>query len=272
VLHFRVLGALDVQGPNKRAEPATPKVAAVLSLLLSRPNQIVSTSAIIDEVWGEDAPRSATATTQTYIYQLRKFLRDLDELVDDAEDCLDTRPPGYVLRLAPGQLDAVELEDRAREGRSLIDEGRDEEAAETLRAAIALRRGPVLGNVCHGPVLRAYVTKLEETLLRARELYVQAQFSLGRHREMVSELAAMAQLYPLNEWIHGRLIHALTWSGRRADALRAYRQLRHNLTEELGIDPSPELQRLELDVLEGDLPTPAAGSARRRMAALASRL
>jgi DNA-binding SARP family transcriptional activator len=255
MLHYRLLGALDVRGDRRHAEPATPKMAAVLALLLCRPNEIVSTSAIIEEVWGEDAPRSAIATTQTYIYQLRKFLRDLD-VAGGGDDALETRPPGYVLHVREDQVDVFGFHRLAREGRAFIEAGRPDEAIVTLLRAISMWRGPALSNVYQGRFTQAYVAQLDEALMRVRELYIEANFLVGRHRDMIGELTSLCQIHPLNEWIHSHLIKALSWAGRRADALRVYGRLRTNLAEELGIDPSPALQRLELDVLEAAAPQP----------------
>lgn len=211
MLYFRALGTLEVQGGDGLAEPPTPKVAAVLALLLCRHDQVVNTSAIMEELWGDDAPKTANATTQTYVYKLRKFLHTIDR--DDVG--LVTRQPGYVLHVGRQQLDVLEFSMLADEGRSLFHEKRYEEATMCLRKASSLWRGPAFGSVAGGQIVHANVAHLNETLMQIREMRIQAEFLLGRHKDTIGELTALVAMHPLNEWIYGRLIQALSWSGRR---------------------------------------------------------
>jgi DNA-binding SARP family transcriptional activator len=249
MLYFRMLGTLEVQGPRSVAEPATPKISGVLALLLCRPNQIVSTSMIMEDLWGDHAPRSASATTHTYIYRLRRLLQDLDPTECTEEFPLATRAPGYVLHVGEAQVDAFAFTRYAEEGRVLLEQGRLEEAVVALHNAIYLWRGRALTNVLCGQVVQAHVAHLHESFIRTRELHIQAMFALGRHNEMIEDLTMLATKHPLNEWIHGRLMQALSWCGRRSDALMVYRRIRTRLAEELGIDPSPDLQQLEAAAL-----------------------
>ncbi|HEV7761236.1 MAG TPA: AfsR/SARP family transcriptional regulator [Acidimicrobiales bacterium] len=244
MLYFRMLGKLEIQGRWTVAEPATPKIAGVLALFLCCPNQIVSTSAIMEDLWGEHAPKSASATTHTYIYRLRRLLQELDP-IDCTEDFpLETRAPGYVLHVDEAQVDAFEFTRWAEEGRRLGEQGLVDEAVVALHRAIHLWRGQALTNVTCGQVVQAHVAHLHESFIRTRELHIQAMFELGRHDEMISELTMLAAKHPLNEWIHGRLMEALFSCGRRSDAQMIYRRIRARLAEELGIDPSPDLQQL----------------------------
>ena len=249
---YLLLGTLEVNGDLGAVAPETPKTAAVLALLLCSANQVVSTSAIIEELWGSSAPKSATTTVQTYVYLLRKFFRA--QRFTDASSPLQTHPSGYVLRAADDEMDVTSFERLTRRGRQLIDAGRPAEALEPLADALALWRGPALVSVPPSPTIQARVAHLDEAMMRARELQIQANFMLGCHREMISELALLAKLHPLNEWIHEKLIEALSRAGRRADALRTFQHLRRNLAEQLGINPSPNLHRLELDVLDARIP------------------
>lgn len=255
MLYYQTLGVLEIQGGEQAREPATPKVTSLLALLLCRANEIVSTAEIMDELWGEHPPRSASATTQTYVYQLRKLLHELDPGATGDGGPLETRPPGYRLRVDDAQLDIRTFEQLATAGFTLIEDGDFELAIETLRSAATFWHGPAFANVEAGLTVQAHIARLDELLLRVREQSIQALFMLGRFRETVSELSLMAKTHRLNEWVHSRLIQALFWTGRRADALAVYRDLRRNLAEELGIDPSPDLQDLELAVLNASLPT-----------------
>jgi DNA-binding SARP family transcriptional activator len=247
-MRFNILGALEVTHDGEVITPSAPKVCWALALLLVRANHIVSTDTLIAELWGEDPPRSAVTTAQTYIYQLRKtFRRILGEA--GAEELLATRAPGYVLRVGPGELDAAVFEQRVEQGRARFEAGDFAAASELLRGALALWRGSALVDVSAGRVLEAYVAHLEEARIRALELRIQADIQLGRHRELIPDLRSLVSLHPLNEWIHGHLISALNLAGRRGEALQAYQRLREVLASELGLEPSAPLQRLQRDVL-----------------------
>jgi DNA-binding SARP family transcriptional activator len=249
---YLLLGPLEVGGDREPAAPETPKLASVLAHLVCRANQVVTTSAIIDDLWGASAPKSASATVQTYVYLLRKFFRA--QGFEESASPLCTHPSGYVLRVDPNDMDTTAFDRLMRAGRSLIEAGRPTEALVSIREALSLWRGPALVNVPSSPVVQARVAHLDEALMRTRELQIQANFMLGRYREMIGELARLATLHPLNEWIYERLIEALSRAGRRADALRAFQRLRSNLAEQLGVRPSPSLHRLELDVLNARIP------------------
>lgn len=249
-MQFRIIGGLEVINGNRICTPSAPKVRAVLALLLLRANRVVATSTIFEELWGEHPPKSAATTTQTYIYQLRKVF-EREGLAVSGEDLLLTHPPGYILRIDPGLLDANVFARLAAEGRELLEQGRHADAAERLRSALALWNDPVLPDVVAGPFLESHIAHLMELRMRVLELRIQADIRLGRHRELIPELRMLVSAHPLNEWFHARLIDALHRSGRRADALTAYGNLRDVLNRELGLDPAPELQRLQQDVLNG---------------------
>lgn len=248
MLAFRVLGPLEVVDGEEICTPTPPKVRRVLALLLLRANQVVPMEALIEELWAECPPVSAVATAQTYIYQLRKAL---DPRMS-GQQWLVTKPPGYLMRVANSQLDAYRFETLSRQGRLLLDEGRPADAAHLLRQALDLWNGPSLINVATGRLLESHVVHLDEQYARTLELRIHADALLGRHRELVGELRSLVATHPLNEWLHGQLIVALSRSGRRGEALRAYQQLRDVLNDQLGLDPQPQLQRLQRDVLDGE--------------------
>jgi DNA-binding SARP family transcriptional activator len=247
---FSILGGLDVIHDDKSCTPSPPKVRQLLALLL-RSSQLVHIDTVMDELWGDNPPRSATTTMQTYIYQLRKLI--VREGLTGSEhhpELLATRVQGYVLQIDPDQLDANTFQQEFRLGRSHYDKGNYVDAEQHLSQALSLWRGPALMDVACGRILEAYATHLNELRTTALELRIQSDFNMGRHRELIGELRSLISENPLNEWFHGKLIEALGRSGRRNDALHAYRELRELLSDELGLDPSHEIRTLHHDLLE----------------------
>lgn len=267
MLTFKILGPLEVLDGGLACTPTPPKVRRTLALLLLRANQVVPIDALIEELWGAEPPASAITTAQTYIYLLRRAFANRE--VTPGGDWLVTTAPGYLMRLRPEQLDAHEFELASAEGRQLLEEGQTEQATQTLRRALALWRGPGLANVLTGRLLEAHAIHLEEERLRTLELRILADAELGRHHALIGELRALVTTYPLNEWFHGQLIAALSRSGRRSDALQAYQSLRVVLRDELGMDPQPELQRLQHDVLSDNIPQAPGFGLRSRPALVA---
>lgn len=263
-MQFNVLGALEMAHEGKFCTPTAPKVRWVLALLVAHANRILSIDALIEELWGDQPPRSAITTTQTYIYQLRRCM-EREGMAADAGEILQTRPPGYLLRIQPESVDAYQFEQLTSQGRALLEAGDALNAAQRLREALNLWRGPAMANVTVGRLLEAHVAHLNEQRVRALELRIEADRRLGRHRELIPELRSLVIADPLNEWIHGQLIDALSRAGRRGEALRAYQSLRNMLKEELGLEPSAELQRLQYQVLRlgslGQQRQPAVGLA-----------
>jgi DNA-binding SARP family transcriptional activator len=260
-MKFLVLGALEVADGNDNCTPSAAKVRWTLALLLMRANQVVETGAFIDELWGENPPRSAVTTTQTYIYQLRKLFgqrlgaRQADQLIR-------TQPPGYRLVTCPAAIDACEFDRLRALGQEALRRGQHARAAEAFRQALALWRGPALSDIPVGRLLRAHVAHLEEMRMRTLELRIQADLELDQHRELVPELRSLVIAHPLNEWFHTQLISILGQTGRRGEALHAYQQLRRVLDDELGLEPSPEAQRLQLELLRPGAPAPRHRPAR----------
>ena len=268
-MRFNVLGSMEVWIDGQLTTPSAPKVRWTLALLLLRANRIVDTTAIIDELWGDNPPRSAVTTTQTYIYQLRKSFAQASSEVD-VDGLILTQAPGYGLRLDREQLDVAEFEHLAAEGSRLLTQGHAEAAADRLRAALALWRGPALADVAVGCHLGAHVAGLEEIRIRTLELRIQADIVLGRGRELLPELRSLVAAHPLNEWMHAQLITMLHAAGRRAEALQAYQVLRRVLDRELGLEPSAMLQKLQRDLLDGVTPLiEPVPAGRRPLAAIA---
>lgn len=255
-MRFTILGALEVLKDEQVCTPSAPKVLQILALLLLRANRPLQMEVVVEELWGDSPPKSAVTTAQTYICHLRKVLGQ-EGLSTEEGELLVTRPYGYLFQIAPEQLDALVFQRKLSEGRQLLEEGRPDMASACLHEALDLWTGPILAHVARGPVLGAYAIRLEEQRLRALELRIQSDVLLGRDRELIGELRSLVMQYPLNEWFHGQLIRALSRAGRRNEALEAYRRVRETLTNELGLEPSDELQDLHQEVL-GATPTALA--------------
>jgi DNA-binding SARP family transcriptional activator len=249
---FMILGPMTIVSQDCDMAPIAPKLRQVLALLALNASQVVHIDLLIEELWGASPPRSAVTTAQTYIHQLRKIA--LLTRTDTPGSLIVTKAPGYILRIDPKQVDMFVFQRRVWQARKSLDGGAVAEAAKLFRQALEMWRGPALADVTPGRILEAQIVTLEEQRLRALELRIQAELRLGLHRELIGELRALVTAHPLNEWFHGQLIAALSRAGRRNDALLAYQQLRTTLNGELGLEPSPELQRLQYEVLSSGYP------------------
>jgi len=245
-MEFRVLGSLEVFDGTREITPSAAKVRGVLAMLVLRHNQIVATREFIDELWGESPPPSAQSTLHTYVYKLRRMLGR------GGEETLTTKPYGYLLQVDPASVDLHNFEHQVAEGREALDRGDAERASRLLVRALGLWRGPALANVTPGELLSAQITRLEESRLRALDLRLEADLRLGRHRELISELKELIITHPLNEEFHAKLMAALHASGRRVEALEVFQNLRRRLVDQLGLEPSPELCRLQQRLLAAD--------------------
>jgi len=195
---------------------------------------------LIDELWGEQPPAKAAKSVQVYVSQLRKILGD---------GRLETSGHGYLLHVQPGALDSERFQNLLADGREALADDEGHRAAETLRAALALWRGPALSDVAYEPFAQPEIARLEELRLAALEARIDADLALGRDADLVAELEALVRREPLRERLRGQLMLALYRSGRQADALNAYQEARRALAEELGLEPSRELQDLERAIL-----------------------
>jgi DNA-binding SARP family transcriptional activator len=257
-MELRVLGMFEVNRGGAVVTPSAPKLRQVLALLSTRANSPVHTRQLVDELWEDRPPASWATTLQTYIYQLRKLLA-LGEQGQPA--ALHTRPSGYLLSLPPGTLDLHRFERLAAQGTAEMRGGHFEAAADTLRAALELWRGPALSDVTLGPILQADVVRLEECRNGVLEMRLDADLALGRYQQLISELAGLSAGNPTHEGLHGRLMLALYRAGRRSDALQVFQRVRAALAEDLGLEPGPELQRIHRAVLSSDPATDAFGAA-----------
>jgi len=262
-VEFRILGPLEVRESEREVPLGRGKQRALLALLLLHRDQTISTDRIVDELWGEQAPPTAAKIVQNHVLQLRRAL----ENGGSAGAHLVTRGRGYMLRVEPGKLDLDTFQQLVEAGERALGSGDAAEAAETLREALALWRGPPLADFAYEPFAQNAIARLEELSLSTLERRIEADLALGRHADVVGELKELVSAHPLREGFRTQLMLALYRSGRQAEALDVYRDARRSLVEELGIDPSPALQQLEQAILRQELPPaperPAPAAARR---------
>ena len=269
---FRLLGPLEASDGDGFLALGGRRQRAVLAALLVAANTVVPDEALIAAVWGDDPPASALGTLHAYVSRLRRVLRSTaaNGAANEAAHGgtpgrhggtveLARRTPGYLLRVDPGQIDAVRFEQLARRGHRLLDEGDFAEAAAELGRALALWRGPALADLAGLAFARAEATRLEELRLAAVEDQVAAKLACGRHAELVGELERLVAAHPLRERLWAELMQALYHCGRQADALAAYQRARSSLLEELGLDPGATLVALERAILRHELPPPGSG-------------
>ena len=256
MLDYRILGPLEVSADGRVIEIGGPKLRALLVILLLRANESVPRDVLVHELWGEQPPPGAQGSLEVYVSRLRKALGAAgDELV------LVTRSGAYRLQVDDGQLDARRFERLVEQGRAALTGNAPAQAAASLRAALQLWRGQALADLANGPGPRVEAVRLEELRLSAVEDRIDADLALGRHAGVVGELKALVAVYPLRERLQGQLMLALYRSGRQAEALKVYRAARRTLVEELGLEPGPELQRLERAILHQDTSLDPPGQA-----------
>ncbi|MGH3012997.1 MAG: AfsR/SARP family transcriptional regulator, partial [Gaiellaceae bacterium] len=234
-MEFRILGGLEVREGGRPVPIGAGKQKALLAILLLHANEVLATERLIDELWGESPPESARKAVQVYVTRLRKTL---------GAERIRTHEPGYVLELSSDELDLIEFERRLEESRRLREEGEDARAAGLLREALALWNGPPLADFTYEPFAQNEIPRLEELRLAALEERIEAELALGHGGDLVGELETLVAQHPYRERLRGQLMLALYRDGRQAEALTVYQQTRKLLVEELGIEPSPSLQRL----------------------------
>jgi DNA-binding SARP family transcriptional activator/class 3 adenylate cyclase len=249
-VRFELLGPLRVVEGDSDVTPARPKQRALLSLLLLRRDEVVPGAQLIEALWGEEPPGTAQTALHGHISSLRKLL---------GADAIRTRPPGYLLHVAPGELDVARFE-------SLIAAAltRDDpvDRSARLRDALSLWRGEPLADLHGEAFAEREIARLNELRLAALEDRIDADLALGRHRELVAELEPLVTEHVFRERLRGQLMLALYRCGRQADALHAFQAGRRTLVEQLGIEPGPALQQLELHILRHDpsLDVPLGGA------------
>lgn len=238
-----ILGPLTVTEDGRPVEIAGAKPRALLAMLAVRAGRVVTAGELVDDLWGDDLPSDPSNALQRLVSRLRKAL---------GPGRVESRSAGYRLDVSPVAVDAVRFERLASEGRAALDEGRVEVAATRLREALDLWRGPALADFAEQRFARPDRIRLENLRIGAVEDLVETNLAIGATSTLVAELEALVHEYPLRERLRGQLMRALYRTGRQADALAAYQDARVTLAERLGLDPSPELQRLQAAMLARD--------------------
>jgi DNA-binding SARP family transcriptional activator len=244
VLEFRILGSLEVVDQRGRLGLGGAKQRATLAILLLNANRVVSVDRIADDLYAGAAPVTALKQVQRQISELRKTL--------GSPSVIETRSPGYVIRLSPAQLDLSVFERLAADASEARTTGDPRRAADLLRSALDLWRGAPLADLMYESFAQAPIERLEEIRLAALEQRIDVDLALGRHHDLVAELEQLVAEHPVQERLHAQLMLALYRSGRQAEALAGYRQARAALMDEFGIEPGPALRQLERQILAQD--------------------
>src|SRR4051812_8858222 len=239
---FRVLGTLEVEVAGALGPLGGPKQQGVLAHLIVRRNELVSADDLVDDLWGEAPPDSARNNIQTSVSHLRRVL---------GRERIEWRPPGYLLRLDPAEVDATRFERLLREARKTrpIDPS---SAIGILDEALALWRGRPFAGLVEQRSLTAEATRLEQHRLAAQEERFEALLSTGDHTQVISELEVAVGRHPLRESFWALLMLGYYRGGRQVDALDAFARGARVLGEELGINPSLEVTRLHERILRQD--------------------
>jgi DNA-binding SARP family transcriptional activator/Tfp pilus assembly protein PilF len=247
-MRFRILGPLEVLSPDGWTAISAAKWRSLLAVLLLRHGQLIPTESLIDELWGDNPPGTANNLVSIYVHRLKKVIGDAEGRM------LVYRAPGYMLRVAPGDLDIEHFESLAAEGTGALAAGDPERAAELLGEALGLWRGPLLADVPPTTLVATHVDRTAELWLTTTELRIEADLACGRAVQVISELRGLVAGHPLRERLWALLMRALKEAGRRAQALETYAQARQVISDELGVEPGSELQRLYAGLLAADAP------------------
>ncbi|HEY3712393.1 MAG TPA: AfsR/SARP family transcriptional regulator [Amycolatopsis sp.] len=249
-MNYEILGQIRVSGRPGVSAPRARKIETLLAALLAKNNQVVTTEHLIGEIWGENPPARASAALYVYVSQLRKLLRGTGE---SDESPVVTSPRGYSLHVGIDELDADRFTRLYQEGRALHWDRSYGQAAKVLRQAADLWRGEAFGGFTDSPDVQAYAALLEESRLECLELLMETELLIGRHREVVGQLSALAKEHTLRETFYEYLMTALLRSNRRAEALETFASARQNLVQQLGIEPGSSLRKLHHSILVGEL-------------------
>jgi DNA-binding SARP family transcriptional activator/tetratricopeptide (TPR) repeat protein len=252
-MQFGVLGTVEGRRAGSAVALGPPQQRAVLAALLLEPNRTVSVERLVELLWDEEAPQTAVKNIQLYVHRLRRLFEA------DADTALITQAPGYLLRVDPYQVDLHRF--RALVARA--SQVNEERAADLLRTALGLWRGPALADLT-SPRLREIAVKLDEEHVAALEERLQVDLRLSRHAQCRAELTDLVAAYPLRETFRSLLMLAHYRCGHQAAALTAYANARRTLIDELGVEPTPALRELHDRILRQDpdldLPVVAPGA------------
>jgi DNA-binding SARP family transcriptional activator len=264
-----VLGPLEVTIDGISVVPTASKPSQLLAMLALNAGHLVTVRALTEEIWGSRPPRSGVPTLQTYILKLRRMLQGALAGAGDvsSKDILITRRPGYVLAVEPGDVDAMRYDRLSEAGRQAVNAGDHAAASHLLTEALRIWRGPALADVPTGPLLGIEAVRLEENRLGDLYLRIEADMKLGRHHQLLGELAALCARHPLLENFCVQHMVALYRCGRRSQALEAYRRLRTDMVVQLGVEPSPQVRSAHQGILSGHLIVDEPDAERQRLTA-----
>jgi predicted ATPase/DNA-binding SARP family transcriptional activator len=247
-MEIRLLGPLEVHSQGRAVDVTGRRLRLLLAVLALQPGRVVAAERLIDLLWEEASqPADPANALQALVSRLRRALE-----AASSGDRLASRPSGYLLAVAPDQVDALRFERLCRDGHEALAAGRHLQAAATLREALDLWRGSPLMDFAAEAFAAANATRLEELRLGALEDRIEAELGLGEHARLVGELEVLAAEHPLRERLQALLMRALYGAGRQADALAAYQRVRRALAEGAGLDPGVELRRVEEAILAQD--------------------
>jgi DNA-binding SARP family transcriptional activator len=244
VLEFRILGPIEVADAERSVALGGPKQRATLAILLLNANRVVSVERVADDLYAGAPPVTAVNQVQRQIFALRQAL--------GPDAGIETRSPGYLMRLGPDQLDLDRFERLAAGAAEALARGEAQQAADQLREGLGLWRGSPLADLQYEWFAQATIARLEEIRLAALELRIDADLALGRHVSLVAELESLVSTHPLRERFQAQLMLALYRSGREPEALDAYRRVRAALVDGFGLEPSPSLQAVQRSILAHD--------------------
>ncbi|MFQ5554605.1 MAG: BTAD domain-containing putative transcriptional regulator, partial [Acidimicrobiia bacterium] len=248
-MDFRLLGPLEVVSDGIAIEIPAPKQRSLLGLLLLHAGDVITSDRILEELWGDDQPSSGASAVRFHMSKLRDAL--LPDRPKGDDGIIVTRPPGYLLPGDGHHIDIHDFDLGVERARSILqtDPGR---ASDQLREALALWRGRALSDFQYEQWAQPEIARLEELRLGAVEDRIDADLAMGRHGDVTGELEAMVAEHPFRERFARQLMLALYRAGRQAEALRAYQRTREALVDQLGVEPSPDLQRVEQRILDQD--------------------
>lgn len=249
-MDFRILGPVEALHGGRSIGLGGDRQRALLAVFLLHPNETLSTERLVDELWGERPPATATKTAQVYVSRLRKALSSSDD--EETATVLATREGGYELRLDPERLDAHRFERLLSEGRRELGAGAAEAAVAKLERALALWRGAPLANLAYEAFAQGEAARLQELRASAHELLIEARLALGESDGLIPALEALIAEHPYRERLRAQLMLALYRADRQAGALQAYQDARTALVADLGIEPGERLRELERAVLAQD--------------------
>jgi DNA-binding SARP family transcriptional activator len=242
---YCLLGPLVVRRGGVVVPVPPGKQRALLAALLLRAGHRLDIAELTEALWGSQPPPSARVSLQNYVRRLRQTLED------GGGPVVVTQPGGYLIHVGPGALDVDRFESLLTAGRAAARAGAWAEAARDLGAALALWRGEPLADVVSDALTAREVPRLAELRLLAAETRIDAELHLGRPAEAIAELRQLTAAHPLRERLHALLMIALHRDGQRSGALAAYQAARSVLVGELGVEPGPELRRVQQQVLAG---------------------